>query len=687
VWEKYKDVIPHIVVEAGAIDRVTDWVLSCGYSNILVVTDPNTRRIAGEFVIDSLAAAGLAVRECHFIEDEPLPDEFSIGALTAAFSKDIDLILGVGSGTINDICTYVGDKVSCPSAVVGTAPSMDGYASLGSAMIINGVKVTPPSQCTVAIFCDIDILTEAPMLLTAAGLGDMLGKFTAHADWRLSHLLTGESMPEDILLIVKDALDKIVAGAPHLAKRDSEVIKNVTEGLILSGIAMSLYGDSRPASGTEHHLAHFWEMRMLAEGKIPALHGIKVGVATIVGLIMWKELAGLLRDKALSDLSQDNEHLCIKSNVDYESDIRRLYGRSAEAILQTKNPNLSIELIEANKQAILDIAQSLPSPEEIAAMLKAVDAPTRPAEIDLSADTLWDSVIYARDRKKSYTVMQLLGDLGCLEDFAERIDRYFADIALAGVKCFVLDMDGTIYLGDRVFHYTESFLEHIESIGKEFLFYTNNSSQNSTHYINKLRKMGIAVAPDKLLMSTHVLLEYLKSEQSHGKRVFVSGTNALRDDFVTAGYSLVEDDPDFVVLGFDTDMDYKRLIKLCDFVREGLPYYGVHVDYNCPVEGGFIPDCGSLAAAVTAATGVTPEFFGKPSRYTLDYIIKKTGYREEELCFIGDRLYTDIAIASGRKAVSVLVLSGETKSEDLLGSAFVPDLIVDDLAKLISYIK
>jgi len=169
-------------------------------------------------------------------------------------------------------------------------------------------------------------------------------------------------------------------------------------------------------------------------------------------------------------------------------------------------------------------------------------------------------------------------------------------------------------------------------------------------------------------------------------RVFVAGTKALKDDFEAAGYVVSESDPDFVVLGFDTDMDYERFTKLCDFVRSGLPYYGVNMDYNCPVEGGFIPDCGSLAAAVFTSTGVTPEFFGKPSKYTLDYIIKKTGYREEELCFIGDRLYTDIAIATGTKARSVLVLSGETKRSGLLKSEYVPDLVVDDLAELIEYL-
>jgi len=442
---------------------------------------------------------------------------------------------------------------------------------------------------------------------------------------------------------------------------------------------MSLHGDSRPASGTEHHLAHFWEMRMLAQGRIPALHGIKVGLATIVGLVMWKELARL-------PLPNAKKRPALETAA---QDIRRLYGRSAEGILQTENPNLPIELIKTHWEKIIAIANALPSPEEVAEMLSAADSPIRPSEISLDSDTLRESIIYARDRKKVYTVLQLLADLGRPEDFACRATKYFERKALSDVKCFVLDMDGTIYLGNKVFPFTLSFLQYLKDIGKDYVFYTNNSSQNAAFYINKLKQMGISITSDKFLMSTQVLLSHLETETNinRGTRVFIAGTKALKADFIEAGYSLTDENPDFVVLGFDTDMDYERLTKLCDFVRSGIPIYGVNMDYNCPIEGGFIPDCGALSAAVTVSTGVTPEFFGKPSRHSLDYIIEKTGYREDELCFIGDRLYTDIAIASGTKARSVLVLSGETKLDDLSGSEFIPDLVVDDLEQLMEVME
>ncbi|MDR2590306.1 MAG: iron-containing alcohol dehydrogenase [Oscillospiraceae bacterium] len=704
MWEKYKHIVPFIFVSSGAINTVSDWIKKENYKHILIVCDPITKKIAGDIIVTAFDKNNINYSLCTFKEDEPLPDEKSVGALIAAYTADMDLILGVGAGTINDICTYVGAKVGCPSAIVGTAPSMDGYASLGSAMLFDGVKVTPPTQCPVAIFCDIDILSAAPMNMIAAGLGDMLGKVTSLVDWQLSFIVTGEDKPEDIVDIMQCALEKIIIGAPKVPTRDPQVIQSITEGLILSGIAMSLYGDSRPASGTEHHLAHYWEMRQLKAGIKPALHGTKVGVATIVALVMWHIYATLCQGECLNSFNNEE-----RLSYFYQG-AQRLHTECVEIDVEffedknTSNQKERLRAIDKNNSNVLrSLASSLPKPEKIADILSSVDAPIRPSDIGINENLLHDSILYAKDRKPTYTLMQHLNRMNLLEDFAKKVSKYFSQTALKGVKCFVLDMDGTIYLADELFPFTLDFLNHIKKANIDHIFFTNNSSQNTKFYLSKLQKMGINVTPDKFLMSTGVLLDYLsknlKSNLGHKQinndcennktnvyKTFIAGTQSLKDDFIDAGYILTEDNPDFVVLGFDTDMDYKRLTRLCDFVREGKPIYGVNMDYNCPIKGGFIPDCGSLAAAVYTSTGVMPEFFGKPSRHTLDYIIQKTGYKEEELCFVGDRLYTDIAIATGTKARSVLVLSGEAKREDLENSKFVPDLVVDDLSELIEHL-
>ena len=254
---------------------------------------------------------------------------------------------------------------------------------------------------------------------------------------------------------------------------------------------------------------------------------------------------------------------------------------------------------------------------------------------------------------------------------------------LRQVRMFVLDMDGTIYLGESLFPFTKGFLRRVEETGRDFCFFTNNSSKNRGAYLEKLARMGIEVPPEKMLISNGVILEWLK-EHHPGASCYVVGTPPLREDFRQAGF--VPDDPeaDVVVLGFDTTLTYEKLRIACDLVRAGRPVYGVNPDWNCPVEGGFIPDCGSIAALVKASTGVQCEFFGKPSPHTLQYMLRQTGCRPEELAVVGDRLYTDIAVTSGSESMGILVMSGETTPEILAQSETKPDLVVQDLEELSS---
>ena len=252
---------------------------------------------------------------------------------------------------------------------------------------------------------------------------------------------------------------------------------------------------------------------------------------------------------------------------------------------------------------------------------------------------------------------------------------------LKKIRCFVLDMDGTIYLGNRLFPFTPAFLQAVKKSGREFCYFTNNSSKNAAAYLQKLASMGIPTTPEKMLISNGVIIDWLNRNHP-GKSVYLVGTPELEEAFRLGGIALNDHNPDAVVLGFDTTLTYEKLEKACRFVREGKPFYGVNPDFNCPVENGFIPDCGSMAALIQASTGVTPEFFGKPSRHTLEYLLKHTGCREEELAVIGDRLYTDIKIAQGTAVTSILVLTGETQLQDLENSPVQPDMICKSLEEL-----
>lgn len=257
---------------------------------------------------------------------------------------------------------------------------------------------------------------------------------------------------------------------------------------------------------------------------------------------------------------------------------------------------------------------------------------------------------------------------------------------LDNIKMFVLDMDGTIYLGDRLFPFTREFLCAVQDSGRDFCFFTNNSSKNREAYLAKLGSMGIDLPPEKMLISNGVILDWLKENRPE-KTAYVLGTPALLEDFAKAGVEISDHAPDYVVLGFDTTLTYEKLALACGFIRGGAEVFGVNPDWNCPVEGGFIPDCGSIAALVKASTGVQCEFFGKPSRHTLNYILKKTGYQEQEIAVIGDRLYTDIAVAAGTRVTSILVMSGETTPEMLAESTIRPDVAAADLSEVAGWLR
>lgn len=676
MWKSYRHLIDHIEVEPGALAHIPNWLHKQGYRRPLIVADANTGAVAGRAVCAYLEIENQPYDAFTFptSDKDLVADETALGLLMTAFEPFHDLIIAVGSGTVGDLCKYAAFKTGRPFIVAATAPSMDGYASSGAAMTLKGMKTTPQTQPPRAIFCDIDILKATPMPLLAAGVGDMLGKITAMADWRLSALLTGEPIPPDIAALIDTAVKRCSESVSSARQRKPEAIAQIAEGLILSGLAMSLYGDSRPASGTEHHLSHYWEIRFLAEDRQPILHGLKVGVATLCALRLWKALP-----KILIAPSKDNE-------TDLERLIFARYGESALALLSTQNPEIQFSDIENHWPAILEIAQSLPDPEELEALMSELDAPLTPSAIGVSAELLCESVLLARERKKTYTLLQLLGNLGLLESAGRQLAEDYARRAIAKTRCFVLDLDGTVYLGDRLFPYTPDFLKAVIESGRKYVFFTNNSSKSHAYYLEKLRGMGIELSPETLLMSTQVLLDFLKRRRD-GKRVWAAGTPEMLEQFREAGIDPQSEKPEIVVLGFDTTLDYEKLRFIHEARRNGAELLAVNCDLLCPMPDGPIPDCGAMSAVFETIFGAKPQTFGKPTRRAMNYILRSTGYEESELCFVGDRLYTDIAVTSGGPASSVLVLSGESTRDDLMKCpSAAPDVIVDDLKELVSYL-
>ena len=254
---------------------------------------------------------------------------------------------------------------------------------------------------------------------------------------------------------------------------------------------------------------------------------------------------------------------------------------------------------------------------------------------------------------------------------------------LKNKKLFIFDMDGTIYLGNRVFPFAVEFIKRLRAEGKKVLFFTNNASKNPDVYFERLTKMGFEPDRSEIMTAGDVTIRFLLTERP-GKKVFLLGTPLLAESFEKAGIVL-SDDADIVVTSFDTTLTYDRLERACTLIRNGAEYLCTHPDFNCPTETGFIPDSGAIAAAVTASTGVKPRFFGKPYKDTADMILSYTGCKAEEACVFGDRLYTDIALGKNSGIYAVLVLTGETTLSDLqkCPEEQKPDLVTESIENLL----
>lgn len=254
---------------------------------------------------------------------------------------------------------------------------------------------------------------------------------------------------------------------------------------------------------------------------------------------------------------------------------------------------------------------------------------------------------------------------------------------LQDVKCFLLDMDGTFYLGDKLIDGSLEFIDKVVLSGRDFLFLTNNSSRSAGYYVQKLKRMGLAVPPDKVLTSGQATAMKVKALYPR-KKAFVLGNEFLIEELTEGGVPVDNQNPDIVIIGYDTTLDYRKMTNVCDFVRANLPYIATHPDFNCPTETGFAPDIGAIIAFIEASTGRVPELIvGKPHPGIVEAALRRTGYRADEMAMVGDRLYTDIETGLRNNMCAVLVMSGETTPEMAAASNTKPDLTLDRLCDMI----
>ena len=260
---------------------------------------------------------------------------------------------------------------------------------------------------------------------------------------------------------------------------------------------------------------------------------------------------------------------------------------------------------------------------------------------------------------------------------------------LAPVKCFLLDMDGTFYLGDRLIEGSLDFLSALERTGRTARFLTNNSSKSASVYTEKLHRMGVDDRYCDVITSGHAAAHYCLS-RFPGKKCYLLGNPMLEAEMIKTGLTLTHraDDADYVLVAFDTTLDYQKMCIVCDYIRNGLPYIATHPDFNCPTETGFIPDMGAIMAFIEASTSRKADvILGKPHRGIVDEALQRTGFALHEMAMVGDRLYTDVATGVNHGMTGILVLSGEASMDDVKTSSVKPDLIFGRLSDMIPYLE
>lgn len=394
--------IEYVYIESGAIARLDE--ICSNYNDILIVSDENTFAAAGEQVKRVL---GIKISKNIMFDGEKvlIPDEMAIDEVNKNLGNS-DLIVGIGSGVIQDLCKYVSHFSGIPYMIVATAPSMDGYASTGAAMILKGMKETVPAGLPRAIIADTEILKNAPMEMIKAGYGDIIGKFSALNDWRLSHAVNGEYFCQYIYDVTCSMIENTLNTAKGLLARDEQSIKTLMEALVIVGIMMSFAGSSRPASGSEHHLSHFFEIVGIINGQPYFPHGIDVAYSTVV--------TAQIREKILKSKLPDKQfNMSRNEYVDKMSDVYKDVSAGCIA-LQDKvgaydKDRLSI--YKSKEHEIRGILSEMPASQEIEDMLEL-------AEIDMSEfyglygmDKIENAILYAKDLKDRYTVLWMNYDL------------------------------------------------------------------------------------------------------------------------------------------------------------------------------------------------------------------------------------------------------------------------------------
>lgn len=402
--KSHKCPIDHVIISENAFDSLP--AITESYANILLVADKNTYAVCGAAVSEKLGCR-LADTLVYNTTEVLVPNEIAIDELKSHVTGKTDLIVGIGSGVINDLCKHVSFISGLPYYIVATAPSMDGYASKGAALILEGMKVTLNADVPKAIIADVNVLKNAPFDMIQSGYGDIIGKYSCLNDWKLASVVNGEYLCKFVMDATYEAVEETVRLADGLVARDGEAVKALMEALVAVGILMAYVGNSRPASGSEHHMSHYFEIVGIVRGEKYFPHGVDVCYSAIDTAKLREELL------AIDDIESFATHFDKKK---YEENISRIYTDITDEVLALQNKLgwYDVDRVSVYKEKWAEIRKVLADCPSSARMLELTE------KIGLSYGEfkslygeakIADAHLYAKDLKDRYTVLWMYYDL------------------------------------------------------------------------------------------------------------------------------------------------------------------------------------------------------------------------------------------------------------------------------------
>lgn len=603
--------ISAVYIEDDAINKLENLTLK--YSSALIVADENTYKVAGKKVENALKAK--KVKKVVFSGYSILiPDENAISRVYDNLC-DVDIIIGIGAGVIQDLCKYVSNTKNIPYIIVATAPSMDGYASDGAAMIMGGMKITYKATVPLAIIAEPSILKDAPFDMIQAGYGDIIGKYSALNDWELSNVVNGEYLCSYIFETIMDTIKGVESCAEGLKNRDKKSVQMLMEALVLVGIMMSFAGSSRPASGSEHHMAHFFEITGILDNKPYLPHGIDVGYSTVITAKVREEI---LNSKWSFKRGDDT--------TKRSEDLKRIYKTSCEKCeeLQARIGNYNIDIISTyikKEEEIKRVLRKMPSASEIERLLKKVGLEMSEYYNLYGKEKINTAIKYSKDLKDRYTVFWLY--------------YYFnkrKDVDYSKIKVIALDLDGTLTQHRQPL--PKENIEALEKLAKKYKLLMVGAGQVKRIFkqmdnfpIDIIGNYGMQYGIYDKSINDIVIVKDNKVGVDRGS--VIEKITELRQKYGYTDFKgdTVEFHPTgcltFAILGTNADKNDKIAFDPDRKKRRAIYQDVVNSFSNYEV---FVGGSSSFDMA--------PKGFNK--YYALKDFINNNGYSEEEILFIGD---------------------------------------------------